>query len=175
MGNISPLHLQRAGFLMHPQPSGTAARATTIPETQGQLHAVNLLTEGLAECLTAPARPTFSWQLAQPDGAEPARALQTGYEVTVEDSQGLKFWSSGPVPSPAQRGVPYGGPALDDDTDYAWRVRVRDAAGVPGAWSTPRMFSTGLPDASWQADWIRRAPGGRAPLEILGDALRVAG
>jgi alpha-L-rhamnosidase len=175
VGNINPVHLQRAGFLMRPQPTGTAARATTIPEAQGQLHAVNLLTEGLAECLTAPARPGFSWQLAQPDGADPARALQTGYEVTVEDSQGLKFWSSGPVPSPAQRGVPYDGPPLDDDTDYAWRVRVRDAAGVPGAWSEAKAFSTGLSDASWQADWIRRAPGGRAPLEILGDALRVAG
>jgi alpha-L-rhamnosidase len=107
MGNISPLHLRRAGFLMRPQPTGTAARATTILEAQGQLHAVNLLTDGIAECLTAPARPTFSWQLGQPDGADPVRAVQSGYEVTVEDSQGLKFWSSGPVPfpRPARRAV----------------------------------------------------------------------
>ncbi|MFJ6374389.1 hypothetical protein ACIQH9_01555 [Pseudarthrobacter oxydans] len=175
MGNIRPLHLQRAGFLMRPQPATTPELATAIPKARGQLHAVNLLTEGLAECLTASLRPAFSWQLAQPDGSDPARALQTGYEVTVEDAQGLKFWSSGPVPSPAQRGVTYDGPALDGDTDYAWRVRVRDAAGMPGEWSTPKMFSTGLPDDSWQADWIRRAPGGRAPLEILNNALRVAG
>ena len=158
---------------MHPKPAKTPASVRT--SIKGQLHAVNMLTDGLAGCLTAAPRPTFSWQLAQPEEADPARALQTGYELTVEDSQGIKFWSSGPVPSPAQRGVQYDGPALDDDTDYAWRVRVRDAAGIPGEWSAPQPFSTGLPDASWQADWIRRAPGGRAPLEVLNNALRVAG
>ncbi|TPV52400.1 alpha-L-rhamnosidase [Pseudarthrobacter phenanthrenivorans] len=141
----------------------------------GQLHAVGLLTEGLGECFTASARPAFSWQLAQPQDADPGRAVQTGYEIAVEDTRGTKFWSSGPVSSPAQRGVAYDGQALDDDTDYAWRVRVRDAAGNFGKWSEAKPFSTGLSDASWQADWIRRAPGGRAPLEVLEGALRVAG
>ena len=160
---------------MRRQWAGKAPARKAPATATGQLHAVNLLTDGLAACLTATPHPTFSWQLAQQEGADPARALQTGFEITVEDSQGVKFWSSGPVPSAAQRGVPYRGPALDDDTDYAWRVRVRDATGMPGAWSAAQPFSTGLADPSWQADWIRRVPGGRAPLEILDNALRVAG
>ncbi|PNI07048.1 alpha-L-rhamnosidase [Arthrobacter sp. AFG7.2] len=160
---------------MRQQPAKTAAPSETPVIPRGQLHAVNLLTEGLPACLTATPRPTFSWQLAQPGDADPARALQTGYELVVEDSRGMKFWGSGAVPSPARRGVRYDGPALDDDADYAWRVQIRDAAGQPGKWSDAQPFSTGLPDSAWQADWIRRAPGGRAPLEILDGALRVAG
>lgn len=175
MGNIGPLRLQPAGFPVSAQSAGMTAPRRTSADGRGQLQAVNLLTEGLARCLTAAPRPTFSWQLSQAENADPARALQTGYELTVHDARGIKFWSSGPVPSPAQRGVPYDGPALDDDTDYAWRVRVRDAAGIPGEWSAPQPFSTGLSGSSWQAEWIRRAPGGRAPLEILDTALRVAG
>jgi alpha-L-rhamnosidase len=160
---------------MRRQPAKKASVRKAPAGARGQLHAVNLLTDGLAGCLTAAPRPTFSWQLAQREDADPARAQQTGYEITVENSQGMKFWSSGPVPSAAQRGLSYGGPALDDDTDYAWRVRVRDAAGMPGAWSAAETFSTGLTDPSWRADWVRRAPGGRAPLEVLNCALRVAG
>ncbi|MDQ0730934.1 family 78 glycoside hydrolase catalytic domain [Arthrobacter sp. B1I2] len=148
---------------------------TTLSAGAGQLHATNLLTDGLAPCLTAASSPGFSWQLGQDDGGDRALARQTGYELEVQDSQGAVRWSSGPVASSRQRGVPYGGPALDDDSDYAWRVRIRDAAGTTGAWSSPEPFSTGLSDGSWQSEWISRAPGGRAPLEILGHALRVAG
>lgn len=141
----------------------------------GALLATHLLTDGMAGCLTASSRPAFSWQLRQAEGDDPARARQTGYEVAVQDVAGRQLWSSGDVGSEAQRGICYGGPELDDDTDYAWRVRVRDAAGAVGGWSAWCPFSTGLSDSGWNADWIRRAPGGRAPLEILDNALRVAG
>ncbi|TLM84591.1 family 78 glycoside hydrolase catalytic domain [Pseudarthrobacter sp. NamE5] len=162
---------------MRPQRAKAPATAPAAgpSQEQGQLHAVGLLTDGLAECLTSSPHPTFTWQLAQPEEADPARAVQTGYEIALEDAQGTKFWSSGPVSSPARRGIPYDGPALEDDADYAWRVRVRDAAGIPGDWSCPQPFSTGLGDAEWRAGWIRRAPGGRSPLEVLNQALRVAG
>ena len=157
-------------------PSGCAAPTTadTTQETAGALLATGLLTDGLAECLTASGQPTFSWQLEQTDGTDPSRASQTAYEVTVQDAGGHQVWSSRGVPSASQRGT-YGGPVLDDDADYSWRVRLRDAAGVQGSWSAWRTFGTGLSDSAWEADWIRRAPGGRAPLEILDNALRVAG
>lgn len=157
-------------------PSGGTAptSADTAREAAGALLATGLLTDGLAECLTASGRPTFSWQLDQPDRADPSRASQTAYELSVQDAGGRQVWSSGGVPSASQRGT-YGGPVLDDDADYGWRVRVRDAAGAPGAWSGWRTFGTGLSDSAWEADWIRRAPGGRAPLEILDNALRVTG
>ncbi|VXC01759.1 Bacterial alpha-L-rhamnosidase family protein [Arthrobacter sp. 9AX] len=140
----------------------------------GQLHARDLLTDGLSPCLTAGPRPSFSWQLGQPEHADPSRATQTGYELVVEDSAGTPVWSSGQVAS-GRLSAGFDGPALDDDTDYAWRVRVWDGSGMPGAWSESRQFSTGLGDAGWGADWIHRAPGGRPPLEVLDGALRVAG
>lgn len=167
-----------------PDAAGSAAATAGVPagsseaprrDGPGALRGSALLTDGLEGCLTAAARPSFSWHVALADGGDPALALQTGYELAVEDARGVELWTSGPVPSNAQRGIRYEGPALDDDTDYAWRVQVRDAAGAPGAWSAPEPFSTGLTDAAWEADWIRRAPGGRAPLEVLNGALRVAG
>jgi alpha-L-rhamnosidase len=140
----------------------------------GQLHATDLRTDGLSPCLTARPSPSFSWQLGQAEDADPSRARQTGYELLVEDSAGSPLWSSGKVAS-ARLSAGYEGPVLDDDTDYAWKVRVWDAAGLPGDWSEPQQFSTGLTDAAWGADWIHRAPGGRPPLEVLDGALRVAG
>jgi alpha-L-rhamnosidase len=155
--------------------SGLTMAQRPSRDAQGQLQAADLQTDGLSPCLTAGIRPSFSWQLGQPEDTDPSRARQTGYEVVVQDSTGLLLWSSGQVASPAAFRAKYGGPALDDDTDYTWRVRVWDGAGTAGAWSEPQQFSTGLSDAGWGADWIHRAPGGRAPLEVLDGALRVAG
>ncbi|MHA7289814.1 family 78 glycoside hydrolase catalytic domain [Arthrobacter sp. MDT3-24] len=148
--------------------------ASTVTR-QGELQAAGLLTDGLAPCLTASLRPVFGWRLSQPEDADPAAARQTGYEIAVEDSAGAEVWYSGPVPSPRQSGIPYGGPELAEDADYSWRVRVSDAGGHPGPWSETVLFGTGLSDTGWGAHWIHRAPGGRAPLEILDGALRVAG
>lgn len=142
---------------------------------QGELQASGLLTDGLTPCLTASLRPVFGWRVNQPQDADPAAARQTGYEIAVKDSAGAEVWFSGPVPSARQSGVPYGGPDLAEDADYTWRVRVSDAGGNPGPWSDAEPFSTGLSDRGWGADWIHRAPGGQAPLEVLEGALRVAG
>ncbi len=149
--------------------------AAPILTRHGELQAAGLLTDGLAPCLTASLRPVFGWRLSQPKDADPAAARQTGFEIALEDSAGAEVWYSGPVPSPRQSGIPYGGPELDEDADYVWRVRVADSGGQPGPWSEAVVFSTGLSDSGWGADWIHRAPGGRAPLDVLGGALRVAG
>ena len=149
--------------------------ATPTLTHHGELQAAGLLTDGLTPCLTASLRPVFGWRLSRPDDADPAAARQTGFEIAVEDSAGAEVWYSGPVPSPRQSGIPYGGPELDEDADYVWRVRVADSGGQPGPWSEAVVFSTGLSDSGWGADWIHRAPGGRAPLDVLGGALRVAG
>ncbi|MDR7159959.1 family 78 glycoside hydrolase catalytic domain [Arthrobacter sp. BE255] len=152
-----------------------AQEATRTQTRQGELQAAGLLTDGLAPCLTASLRPVFGWRLIHPEDADPAAARQTGYEIAVEDSAGAEVWYSGPVPSSGQSGIPYDGPELAGDADYSWRVRVSDAGGFPGPWSEAEPFSTGLPDTGWGADWIHRAPGGRAPLDVLEGALRVAG
>ncbi len=150
-------------------------------QLQGQLQAANLATDGLTNCLTASARPVFGWQLVQAEGSDPARARQTGYEIAVDDAAGAELWCSGPVASARQSGIPYGAPELAGDADFSWRVRVSDSAGALGPWSEARRFSTGPlegtgpSESGWGAEWIHRAPGGRAPLEILDGALRVAG
>ncbi|UUL77248.1 hypothetical protein NG819_06930 [Pseudarthrobacter sp. Fe7] len=141
----------------------------------GRLHTTTLFTDGIVPCLTAGPSPVFGWQLGQDDGDDPALARQTGYDLEVQDARGTLLWSSGQVASSCQRGVPYEGPLLDADADYSWRVRVRDAAGVRGPWSSVQPFSTGLTDSSWHAEWMCRAPGGRAPLEVFSHALRAAG
>jgi alpha-L-rhamnosidase len=152
-----------------------AREATPTLTQQGQLQAAGLLTDGLASCLTASLSPVFGWRLCQPKDADPAAARQTGYEIAVEDSAGAEIWYSGPVPSPRQSGIPYGGPELAEDADYSWRVRVSDTGGHPGPWSEAVIFGTGVSDSGWGAHWIHRAAGGRAPLDILDGALRVAG
>lgn len=151
------------------------AEATPALTRQGGLHAAGLLTDGLTPCRSASLRPVFGWRLSRPDDADPAAARQTGYEIAVGDPAGAELWSSGPVPSSRQSGIPYGGPELAEDTDYSWRVRVSDAGGCAGPWSEAEIFSTGLSDSGWGADWIHPAPGGRAPLDVLEGALRVAG
>lgn len=152
----------------------TATGGATQPGSPGQPYAVILLTDGLASCLTAAHYPAFSWQLGLDDDGDPALVRQTGYELEVRDVHGGMLWSSGQVASAAQQGVPYGGPRLEDDADYAWRVRILDAAGMSGPWAAWEPFSTGLGDGSWDAHWIGRAAGGRAPLGIFNQALRVA-
>ncbi len=158
-------------FLMDVSPSHEATSTLT---SQGGLQAHGLLTDRLAGCLTASVRPVFGWRLTQPAGADAAVARQTGYEIVVENAAGT-VWHSGSVASVLQSNIPYGGPDLAEDADYSWRIRVSDSAGRPGPWSEAGLFSTGLSDNGWAADWIQRAPGGRAPLEVLDGALRVAG
>jgi alpha-L-rhamnosidase len=152
----------------------TTAGQLSAVTVQGQLNATDLETDGLSPCLTAGPRPSFSWQLGQAEDGDPLRARQTGYELVVEDCAGAPLWGSGQVAS-ARLSAGYEGPALDDDTDYAWLVRVWDGSGMPGGWSERQRFSTGLTDGGWSAEWIHRAPGGRPPLEVLDEALRVAG
>lgn len=152
-----------------------APEATPALIREGGLQASGLLTDGLTPCLTASLRPVFGWRLSRPESADPAAARQTGYEIAVEDSAGAELWYSGPVPSSRQSGIPYDGPELAEDADYSWRVRVSDAEGCAGPWSEAEIFSTGLSDSGWGADWIHRAPGGRAPLDVLEGVLRVAG
>ena len=141
----------------------------------GPLAAVALLTDGLESCLTASSRPHFGWELVAAPGSDPSSCYQGAYELRLSHAAGTLLWDSGVVASGQQHYVPYGGPALAPDADYRWTVRVHDTAGLPGPWSAEQGFSTGLDTRDWDAEWIRRQPGGRAPLEVLDGALRVAG
>ena len=99
--------------------------------------------------------PVLGWQLASARRA----ATQSAYEIRVGRKAGAKdVWSSGKVTSARQVDVAYEGPKLEPATRYYWSVRAWNSRGVPGAWSAPAFFETGLLTAAdWGgAQWIAR-------------------
>jgi len=92
------------------------------------------------------ARPEFAWVL--PAGA----GSQTAYQVQVAVGDGFAaetiVWDSGRVVSPVPFGVRPAEEILVSCTSYAWRVRVWSGNAIPGEWSAPAAFETGVLDAS---------------------------
>ncbi|MDE3104713.1 MAG: family 78 glycoside hydrolase catalytic domain [Acidobacteriota bacterium] len=101
-------------------------------------------------------RPALSWQLQ--DARSGAR--QTGYEVLVYSKapQGeakADVWDSGRVASSESLDVVYGGPQLQPETRYYWRVRLWDKDGKPYPLSATTWWETGLmAQSNWTARWI---------------------
>ena len=95
--------------------------------------------------------PRLSWKVASREN----KTLQTAYRIQVVRGDGKKVWDSGKVPSYESVLVPYGGPALEPETDYRWTVKVWTSSGVSEE-SAPARWSTGLRDSSsWLgAQWI---------------------
>lgn len=140
------------------------------------LTATHLMVQGLPQCLTASATPGFGWQLTAGPGASPEQSFQSAYRIKVLDGAGTDVWDSGTVVTDQQHHLPYTGPALTPDSDYQWTVQLTDAAGNTGEPSAPGSFSTGLSETDgWNAEWIHRTPGGKAPLELVDGFLRVSG
>ena len=102
----------------------------------------------------APSDVNFAWNV----GDTRAGAVQRGYRIVVTRAgppAASPLWDSGEVYSSQQAFVAYGGTSLASDTTYRWTVETFDAsnAASPVAAGT---FDTGLQDADWKADWIRR-------------------
>ena len=65
-------------------------------------------------------------------------------------------WDSGRVAGSDSINIAYGGPALQPQQRYFWRVKTWDSKGVSMV-SAPAWFETGLLSSSdWKAQWIRR-------------------
>jgi alpha-L-rhamnosidase len=85
---------------------------------------------------------------------------QTAYRILVATSrerlaQGKgDVWDSGKVESDKSAGVAYTGAALPAATRLWWKVRVWDRAGIPGPYSEPARFDTGLAQSDWMAKSI---------------------
>jgi alpha-L-rhamnosidase len=104
--------------------------------------------------LDAP-RPRLAWR--------PPVARQSAWRVQVAASEadllaGRLTWDSGKVADAFAVEAVYVGPALPARARRAWRVRLWDADGRPGAWSAPSRFEMGLlaPEDWGQAAWIGR-------------------
>ncbi|TAE74753.1 MAG: hypothetical protein EAZ65_02735 [Verrucomicrobia bacterium] len=100
-------------------------------------------------------RPGLGWKLA----SDAPGATQSAYQIEVSG-----VWDSGKVTSDASVAIRYGGPALESDRTYNWRVRVWDGAGRPSPWSATARWTTGkLRPADWSATWIGAPESSVAP------------
>jgi len=102
-------------------------------------------------------RPMLSWRLQDnTDGAK-----QTAYEIFVYSKRPMAIetkpdvWDSGRMASSTSTGVTYGGPELQPEKRYFWRVKVWDKDGKPYPISGITWWETGLlSQSNWQAKWI---------------------
>ncbi|WP_422934150.1 alpha-L-rhamnosidase N-terminal domain-containing protein [Sinomonas sp. P47F7] len=149
------------------------------------LRPVRLRVEGAEACLTAGPTPRLAWQadaFARPASQNrPTASLQpVAAEPEVRSADGRVLWAPGRVPLPRHATTRVMVPAdtpLPAGTACLWRVRLQTDDGAWGPWSAEHAFGTGLfdsrdSDGAWSAQWIARAPGGRAPLRIAEGELR---
>jgi alpha-L-rhamnosidase len=105
----------------------------------------------------------FAWELDD----QRRGAHQSAYRIVVSTSDRTHtprtIWDSARVTSSRQAFVAYGGRGLAADTRYQWRVSTRDGDGTWSPFSTPSMFTTGLRDADWGAQWLQPAASGPQP------------
>ena len=102
--------------------------------------------------------PDFSWQMQ----SDKIGVKQTTYRIMVSTDSDFKdlYWNSGIVDSDKSVGVVYGSTAsakaLKSETDYYWKVEVKDNKGE--SHSAISSFSTGLMNpriSAWEgAQWI---------------------
>ena len=129
-------------------------------------------------------RVSFAWQVGGHSGA----AVQAGYELQVHRAAmpgrsrpAELVWASGLRRGVECAGIAYEGPALEEGSAYAWRVRLWDAAEGFGEWSHEARFETG-PGPCWPAVWVGRGrwderfdpPAGEGPVDAVRNALRPA-
>ncbi|SPT57180.1 Uncharacterised protein [Actinomadura madurae] len=139
-----------AGPASAASPAASPARGRT---PSGLL--TSLLPAGLGVTATG---PRLSWQVA--DLGPGTR--QTHYQVQFATTparleRGPRLWDSGRVASARSVAVPYGGPALEPQTAYWWRVRTFDGHRS-SRWSEPALLATGV--GAWTAEpiWTPAAP-----------------
>lgn len=101
--------------------------------------------------------PLLSWKLQD----ERTGAKQTAYRIVVASTPKLlagdhpDIWDSGRVQSGRSVDVAYGGPQLQPETRYYWRVEAWDMHGKAYPASDESWWETGLLDQSnWKAKWI---------------------
>lgn len=96
-----------------------------------------------APLAVAATRPRFSWV---------ADHKQTHYRITVSSARGERIWDSGRVSGSETSLLPYSGPRLAPDSDYAWGV-VSWAGETTFTGSS--TFGTAPSLDEWPARWVR--------------------
>jgi len=138
------------GLLLLPGNSASAAGGAKNP--------TDLRTDSLTNPLGIDSpRPILSWRLQD----DTPGAKQTAYEIFVYSKRPTAsdekpdVWDSGLVASSTSTGVTYGGPELEPEKRYFWRVKSWDKDGKPYPVSEITWWETGLLSQSkWQGKWI---------------------
>ena len=97
-------------------------------------------------------RPRFGWQIV----SDKQRVMQKEYQLQVSTTQEEtgKVWESGIIASDQSQWVEYAGPALQPNTCYYWRVKVKTNRGK-SSWSEWSKWTTGLlSEQNWKGEWI---------------------
>lgn len=125
-------------------------------------------------------KPVFGWNLEAASGS-PRNLRQSGYRILVASSaerlahQIGDVWDSARVASTTFWQLPYTGPSLQSHTTYYWQAQVWNGDVLPGPWSKPARFTTGLlATGDWAAKWIAAEPdhgSSRQTLENQGKVL----
>jgi alpha-L-rhamnosidase len=118
----------------------------------------DLRIDGLVDPLGVDSDRTFlSWKLR----SGPRGDHQTAWQVLVATSaEKLEkdvgdIWDTGRREGNDQIAVRYRGAAMESARQAFWKVRVWNAEGEAGPWSTPATWTMGLVrQADWTADWI---------------------
>lgn len=108
----------------------------------------------------SPSQIYFQWQLQ----SEENQKSQSAYEICLK-KEGEVLWNSKKRESAQTVYVTYDGPALQENTDYQWQVKVWDEKGVESVFSEEAHFSTGIGQKSWKAAWIGLDDRGIAPFD----------
>lgn len=106
------------------------------------------------------AEPRFGWTLQAVDESQFGQK-QTAYRILVgsslqclNDGQG-DMWDTGWIESDNMQLIPYRGKLLASDSDYFWKVAVKDEKNNESRFSVTGKFSTGLfSREEWSAKWI---------------------
>ncbi len=138
------------GLLLLPGNAASAAGGAKNP--------TDLRTDSLTNPLGIDSpRPILSWRLQD----DTPGAKQTAYEIFVYSKRPTAsdekpdVWDSGLVASSTSTGVTYGGPELEPEKRYFWRVKSWDKDGKPYPVSEITWWETGLLSQSkWQGKWI---------------------
>jgi alpha-L-rhamnosidase len=123
--------------------SSAPATLTVLSASSGAGMFCELLTHPEETVISAPT-PRFGWSYQPSFRGD----LQTGYQIIVASSPALALsytgdvWDSGLVGNSSSLNVPYGGPPLQANTSYFWRVRTQDSAGQLGAFFPVQQFNT---------------------------------
>ncbi|MGD0653748.1 MAG: family 78 glycoside hydrolase catalytic domain [Thermoguttaceae bacterium] len=154
--------------------SAIGSGAVCAAEAETDLRPTGLRCENLENPLGIDAvKPRLSWNFESAKGAgQIARGQkQTAYQILVASSleklagdEG-NLWDSGKVTSQQSIHVEYGGKNLQSCQACYWKVRVWDAQGRIGAWSSPSTWTMGLLQADdWHGKWIGQDSGNAMPI-----------